>query len=88
MMKVRFLQDYQGQHTGPHFYLAGQVADVDDSAAARLIADNRAVAVGGPVGNEPDYAAMTVAELRDIAGERGISTSGLRKAQIVEMLEA
>jgi hypothetical protein len=20
-MKVRFLTDYQGQHTGPHFYL-------------------------------------------------------------------
>lgn len=44
-MLVRFLQDYQGQHTGPHFFLAGEEAELDDYASSHLIADGRAVEV-------------------------------------------
>ena len=47
-MKVRFLQDYQGQHTGPHFYRAGQVVELDDATASRLVTDKRAQPVPQP----------------------------------------
>jgi hypothetical protein len=70
-MKVRFLTDYQGQHTGPHFYLAGQVADVVESAALRLIADHRAELVE----DAADYETMSMAELREIAMRVGADTA-------------
>lgn len=44
-MKVRFLMDYQGQYSGPHFYQVGQVVELLDSTAALLIADGRAVEI-------------------------------------------
>ena len=34
-----------------------------------------------------DYSKMTVAELKEIAKEKGISTTGLKKAEIIEALE-
>ena len=34
-----------------------------------------------------DYSKMTVAELKEIAKEKGISTTGLKKADIIEALE-
>jgi len=40
--------DYQGQYSGPHFYLAGMTVEVVESAALRLIADGRAVEVKLP----------------------------------------
>jgi len=83
-MKVRFLQDYQGQYTGPHFYVAGQVVDLDESTASRLIADNRAVAVKREV--ERDYSKLTVVMLRDLLSRRGLSTHG-NKAALVERLK-
>ena len=43
-MKIKFLQDYQGQWTGVHFYREGQVVDLDDAVAEALIGDGRAVA--------------------------------------------
>lgn len=70
-MKVRFLTDYQGQYTGPHFYLAGHVADVVESAALRLIADKRAESVE----DVADYETMSMAELREIAVRVGADTA-------------
>ena len=79
MMKVRFLQDYQGQHTGPHFYQAGQVADLDDSVASRLIADKRAEVAA------QDYSKYTVGMLRDELGRRGLSTKGNKPTMIARL---
>lgn len=42
-----------------------------------------AVAAGAP-----DYSAMKVADLRQVAGERGIDTDGVSKADLVAALEA
>lgn len=53
-MQVCFLQDYQGQWTGPHFYKAGEVYDLDDVTAHLLISDGRAVEVVPPVQPAPE----------------------------------
>ena len=34
-----------------------------------------------------DYSKMTVAQLKEIAKEKGIATTGLKKAEIIEALE-
>jgi hypothetical protein len=52
-MRLRFLQDYQGQWTGPHFYRAGEVYDLDDATARLLVGDGRAVEVVPPVRPDP-----------------------------------
>jgi hypothetical protein len=44
-MKILFLQDFQGVETGGKFYERGQVVVLDDSVAARLVADKRAEAL-------------------------------------------
>lgn len=41
-MKIKFLQDFQGVETGGKFYERGQIVLLDDSVAARLVADKRA----------------------------------------------
>lgn len=41
-MRVRFLQDYQGKLTGPHFCRTGEVWDLDDRAAEALVLEGRA----------------------------------------------
>lgn len=53
-MRLRFTQDYQGQWTGPHFYRAGQVVDLDDATARLLVGDGRAVEVAPPVQPAPE----------------------------------
>ena len=55
-MNVRFLRDYRGRLTGERFYLAGQVADIDDGAAQAIIEEGAAVAEPGqaePVESAP-----------------------------------
>lgn len=41
-MRVRFLQDYQGKLTGPHFYRVGEVRDLEDGVAQALVLERRA----------------------------------------------
>ena len=53
-MRLRFLQDYQGQWTGPHFYRCGEVYDLDDATARLLVGDGRAVEVVPPVQPAPE----------------------------------
>jgi len=45
-MRVRFLQDYQGKLTGPHFYRVGEVYELDQATAETLVAEGRAEVVG------------------------------------------
>ena len=52
-MRLRFTQDYQGQWTGPHFYRAGEMVDLDDATALLLVGDGRAVEVVLPVQPAP-----------------------------------
>lgn len=52
-MQVRFLQDYQGQLTGPHFYRAGMEYDLDNQTARLLVGDGRAVEVAPPAQPKP-----------------------------------
>ena len=53
-MRLRFTHDYQGQWTGPHFYRAGEVYDLDDATARLLVGDGRAVEVVPPVQPAPE----------------------------------
>ena len=53
-MQLRFLQDYQGQWTGPHFYRCGEAYDLDDATARLLVGDGRAVEVAPPVQPTPE----------------------------------
>lgn len=41
-MKVKFLKFYQGVKTYPYAYNAGDVAEVDDTAGAELVAMGKA----------------------------------------------
>ncbi len=43
-MKIKMLTDFRGRETNERYYQAGQVVEIDDDIAARLIADNRAEA--------------------------------------------
>lgn len=40
-VKVKFLQDYQGVHAGPHFYQQEQEAELELAAAIALKAEGR-----------------------------------------------
>lgn len=42
---IRFLVDYQGNHSGPHFFRAGQLSNglLSDAQEAALVAEGRAV---------------------------------------------
>lgn len=40
-MRVKFLQDFQGVETGEVFYLRGQVINLPDTQAERLLRDER-----------------------------------------------
>lgn len=44
-MKVIFITDFQGVETNEMFFRRGDVAELDDDTAARLITDKRAEAV-------------------------------------------
>lgn len=70
-MQVRFTQDYQGQWTGPHFYLAGVVYDLDSTTAHLLIDDGRAVAIEPPAIVEPLPAQDVPMSKRVRGGKRG-----------------
>lgn len=52
MVTVTFLQDYQGKDTGPHFYRAGQTADVELAAVPGLV-ERGVVSVVEPVEEKP-----------------------------------
>ena len=41
-MKIKMLSDFRGRETNEQYYQAGQVADLPDDVAARLVADKRA----------------------------------------------
>ncbi len=42
-MRIRMLQDFRGRETNEAFYARGQVIDVEDRIAERLVSDGRAV---------------------------------------------
>ena len=56
-MKIKFLQDFQGVETQGVFYRLGQVVDIDNGLAPRLIADKRAELVEVPT--QPDKQIVT-----------------------------
>lgn len=64
-MKIKFLQDYQGQWTGVHFYRKDQAVDLDDAVAEALIGDGRAVEIPPQVAPAP---AKTPAPKRERGG--------------------
>lgn len=41
-MQIKFLVDFRGRETNERYYTAGQLVELDDQTAARLIADKRA----------------------------------------------
>ncbi len=53
-MRVRFTHDYQGKGTGPHFYKAGDEAEVEAADAQWLIDRQHAEAVEVEVAPEPE----------------------------------
>ena len=44
-MKVQFLQDFRGRETNEAYYRRGDIVNLDEQIALRLIADGRAKAV-------------------------------------------
>jgi len=58
-MKILFLQDFQGVETGNVFYQRGQIVQLDDGVAARLVADKRAELI-----EEKHYGGQAEPELR------------------------
>lgn len=44
-MKIKFLVDFRGRETNERYYQSGQVVELPDDIASRLIADKRAVEV-------------------------------------------
>lgn len=54
-MLVRFVRDYQGKATGPHFYRAGETADLSDITAQVVMDEGAAVeaAVAVEAAEEP-----------------------------------
>jgi len=93
-MKIELLADYRGVLTGELYYTAGVYGVPDNmpkSYANALVEEGRAVICKLPAEDDtppnPNYQAMTVKRLRALATERGISTTGLRKANLVRALE-
>lgn len=48
-MVVKFLRDYRGKETGEKFYQAGEVLELDNAAALRLIEWHAAEEVKRPL---------------------------------------
>lgn len=86
------------EQTGNENYRKGAQVDFPMRHARWLLMRDLAVEGWGPVAPLADvappvqdvtmhYGKLTVAQLRKLAEERGIGTSGLRKAELVEALE-
>jgi len=69
MSKVKFLVDYRGVLTNEEYYLAGEVANLENGAAARLVDDGRAVHVEMPEFTESpaELEKLSRAQLRQMA---------------------
>ena len=93
MQTVKFVRDFRGMATKEHYFQAGEVVDFPYLDSPQLIAEGAVELVEETepeviaVEAGPDLDNLTVAELREIAQERGISYSGLRKAELVEALK-
>lgn len=85
MAKVILLVSRVDIHKGPQSN--GDVIEVGDDEAARMVAAGQA----DWVTDEQvltDFESMTVAQLRTVAKEAGISYSGLSKDELIEALSA
>jgi hypothetical protein len=47
-MKIKFMTDFRGVETHEVFFRAGEIAEVDDEHAERMIRDNVAIKVHQP----------------------------------------
>lgn len=86
-MQIKFVVDYRGKLTREKYYVAGEVATLEDSVATRLIEDGRAVASPPPSSSATvaSFYDLTVRELRDLLRERELSTKGNKKTLIARL---
>jgi hypothetical protein len=94
-MKITFVQDHQSVLSGNSHYTRGTQADLPRGQALIDLGVARAGWEPIPVVEEPedeqrtdeDFSQYTVAELRDICDEWGLPHAGLRKAELIELIE-
>lgn len=100
-LTMGFATYFDGKKRRTITYKSGP-ADVPDETAKKWISRGRAVAVDAKervVESEPEtvvaveaesveYGSMDVKSLRDEAKARGINTTGVKKAKLIQMLEA
>ena len=92
MMLVRLLVETPGRKDGDEcLYDVGEVINISDDLSELWLADGRAVLAEETATATPPAPAsledMTVAELRELAKEKGVSYSGLKKADLISELE-
>jgi len=97
--EVEFIKDTQSQQTGNEFYPAGARVHFFANQADVLVDQGRVFVIGAPPAEAPypapepmpplklSYRSMTVKQLRAEAHDRGMSTTGLRKAEIIAAFE-
>ncbi len=89
MPLVRFLKETPGRKAGAeHLHGPGEVINVEDDLARYWVDEGRAeLPSKSQSKSPPDYPAMTIVQLRELAKERGIPYSGKNKAALVAALE-
>ena len=73
MIKVKFLQDFQGKETNEVFYKKDQEAELSDFSADLLVKENRAVYVAHGttnLGNTPQFEEVPPVEVPPVQGVR------------------
>ena len=80
MKKVKFLRLVRDKYNGT-MYEKGAVVEFEDWRADELVSDPRGLAE-----YVVDYDGMKVADLRMLASAKGISTKGMKKADIIKAL--
>ena len=93
MKAVKLLVETPGRKDGAEYlYEVGEVIYLEDGLADFWIANGRAEILAEEKPEIPpapilDFEGMTVTELRELAKEKGISYSGLKKADLISELE-
>lgn len=90
-MKIKLLVETPGRKDGAeHIYQVGDVINLEDDLALLWASEGRAEVYQepSPPSDIPEFEDMTVAELRELAKDKDVSYSGLKKAELIEELEA
>lgn len=66
--------------------VAGREVTINGSKASKTTTKAKKVEVKEETVEAVDYSKMTVAELKEVASEKGISVTGMKKAEIIEAL--